>query len=89
MEIKSLKTKGKVTSSAVAELAGVSRSAVSRTFSGGTVSQATREKVLKAAEELGYEENRLAKGLIEGKVVSCASLLIILSSRGTQNCVMR
>ncbi|MDP2573043.1 LacI family DNA-binding transcriptional regulator [Vibrio penaeicida] len=67
MGIKSVKTKVKVTSSAVAELAGVSRSAVSRTFSGGKVSQATREKVLKAAEELGYEENRLAKGLIKGK----------------------
>ncbi|WP_434360936.1 LacI family DNA-binding transcriptional regulator [Parasalinivibrio latis] len=57
----------KVTSNAVAELAGVSRSAVSRTFSGGHVSKKTREKVLKAAAELGYEENRLAKGLIEGK----------------------
>lgn len=63
----SLKTKTKVTSSQVAELAGVSRSAVSRTFSNGKVSKETRAKVLQAASQLGYEENRLAKGLIQGK----------------------
>ncbi|KIQ70245.1 LacI family DNA-binding transcriptional regulator [Wenxinia marina] len=48
----------------VAERAGVSRSAVSRTFSGaGSVSAATRRKVMKAAEELGYHANHLARGL--------------------------
>lgn len=48
----------------VAERAGVSRSAVSRTFSGaGSVSATTRRKVLKAAEELGYHANHLARGL--------------------------
>lgn len=62
-----LKTSGKVTSAKVAELAGVSRSAVSRTFSNGKVSKETRAKVLEAAAQLGYEENRLAKGLIQGK----------------------
>ena len=60
-------TNVKITSAKVAELAGVSRSAVSRTFSGGRVSEKTRGKVLAAAKQLGYEENRLAKGLIEGK----------------------
>lgn len=49
----------------VAERAGVSRSAVSRTFTeGASVSPATRLKVLKAAEELGYHVNHLARGLI-------------------------
>jgi len=49
----------------VAQRAGVSRSAVSRTFTAGaSVSEATRQKVLKAAEELGYHVNRLARGLI-------------------------
>src|ERR1044072_3870605 len=39
----------------VAQLAGVSRSAVSRTFTpGASVAPATREKVLRAAQELGY-----------------------------------
>lgn len=49
----------------VAQLAGVSRSAVSRTFTPGTyVSPETREKVLRAAEALGYQPNALARGLI-------------------------
>jgi DNA-binding LacI/PurR family transcriptional regulator len=49
----------------VAERAGVSRSAVSRTFTdGASVSAATRRKVLAAAEELGYHVNHLARGLI-------------------------
>lgn len=49
----------------VAALAGVSRSAVSRTFTNGaSVSAATRKKVLAAAESLGYHVNHLARGLI-------------------------
>ncbi|SBS31262.1 HTH-type transcriptional repressor CytR [Marinomonas spartinae] len=48
----------------VAKLAGVSRSAVSRTFTpGASVSAATRERVLKAAKELNYHVNHLARGL--------------------------
>ncbi|MGF1700919.1 LacI family transcriptional regulator [Photobacterium makurazakiensis] len=48
----------------VAKLAGVSRTAVSRTFSNnGYVSTKTREKVHKAAKSLGYRVNYLAKGL--------------------------
>ncbi|MGF6175339.1 LacI family DNA-binding transcriptional regulator [Ensifer sp. 4252] len=52
----------------VAERAGVSRSAVSRTFThGASVSKATREKVMKAAEELGYQVNDLARGLLANR----------------------
>jgi DNA-binding LacI/PurR family transcriptional regulator len=52
----------------VAERAGVSRSAVSRTFThGASVSEATREKVLRAAEELGYQVNDLARGLLASR----------------------
>jgi len=48
----------------VAELAGVSRSAVSRTFTeGASVSKKTREKVEAAAAELGYRPNFLARSL--------------------------
>ncbi len=48
----------------VAELAGVSRSAVSRTFTAGaSVSARTRAKVLAAAQELGYQVNHLARCL--------------------------
>lgn len=49
----------------VAELAGVSRSAVSRTFTdGASVSEETRRKVIAAADALGYHVNHLARGLI-------------------------
>lgn len=55
---------GFVTSSDVARRAGVSRSAVSRTFTpGASVSPAVRERVLRAAEELGYSVNRMARAL--------------------------
>lgn len=48
----------------VALLAGVSRSAVSRTFTPGrSVSDETRRKVLAAAEALNYHVNHLARGL--------------------------
>ena len=52
----------------VAERAGVSRSAVSRTFtSGASVSDKTRAKVEKAASELGYSPNALASSLTTGR----------------------
>lgn len=55
----------KVTSFDVAREAGVSRAAVSRTFTpDASVSPETREKVHKAAKELGYRVNYLARSLI-------------------------
>lgn len=52
----------------VANRAGVSRSAVSRTFTdGASVSQKTREKVEKAANELGYTPSALASALSTGR----------------------
>lgn len=57
-------TRGGVSARDVAEAAGVSRVAVSRTFTpGASVAPATRAKVLAAAEELGYHVNFLARGL--------------------------
>ena len=48
----------------VAKLAGVSRSAVSRTFTpGASVSEQTRVKVMDAAKALNYHVNHLARGL--------------------------
>lgn len=53
-----------VTLKEVAALAGVSRSAVSRTFTeGASVSNSTRDKVMAAAKELNYHPNILARGL--------------------------
>lgn len=57
-----------VTLKDVAELAGVSRSAVSRTFTeGASVSAKTRRKVERAAAALGYHPNALASSLTTGR----------------------
>jgi len=58
----------RVTSVQVAKRAGVSQSAVSRVFTpGASVSKKTADKVKKAAEELGYRPNVLARSLITGR----------------------
>ncbi|MBP2547986.1 DNA-binding LacI/PurR family transcriptional regulator [Neorhizobium galegae] len=57
-----------VSAEQVARRAGVSRSAVSRTFTpGASVSPATREKVMHAAQELGYHVNDLARGVLNNQ----------------------
>ncbi len=57
-----------VTLKDVAERAGVSRSAVSRTFTeGASVSAKTRAKVEKAARALGYSPNAIASSLTTGR----------------------
>ena len=57
-----------VTLKHVAERAGVSRSAVSRTFTdGASVSAKTRAKVEKASREMGYAPNALASSLTTGR----------------------
>ena len=59
---------GKVTSAEVAAKAGVSQSAVSRVFTpGASASSATAAKVKKAAKELGYRPNVLARAMVSGK----------------------
>ncbi|WP_226782471.1 LacI family DNA-binding transcriptional regulator [Oceaniglobus trochenteri] len=58
----------RVTSLEVARCAGVSQSAVSRVFTpGASVSKAMRDKVLRAAEDLGYRPNILARAMITGR----------------------
>ncbi len=57
-----------VTLKDVALKAGVSRSAVSRTFTpGASVSDQTRRKVERAAKDLGYKPNALASSLTTGR----------------------
>ena len=61
-------TKTVVTSTDVAKRAGVSRSAVSRVFTpGASASSTTVQKVRKAATELGYRPNVLARAMKSGK----------------------
>lgn len=57
-----------VSAKEVADRAGVSRSAVSRTFTpGASVSEETRRRVMEAAEALGYHVNHLARGLMRNE----------------------
>lgn len=52
----------------VADRAGVSRSAVSRAFTpGASVSAETRQRVMEAADALGYHVNHLARGLMRNE----------------------
>ena len=61
-------SKEKVTSQQVAELAGVSQSAVSRVYTpGASASKKTTLKVHKAAATLGYRPNVLARAMVSGK----------------------
>lgn len=65
----------------VARLAGVSQSAVSRTFSEGkSVSDDTRRKVLKAAKKLGYSPNFIPRILLKHR-----SHLVAVVISGTSN----
>ncbi len=58
---------GKTTSFHVAKRAGVSASAVSRVFSGASASPAMHAKVRRAAKDLGYRPNPLARAMVTGK----------------------
>ncbi|MDK1377628.1 MULTISPECIES: substrate-binding domain-containing protein [unclassified Sinorhizobium] len=70
-----------VSAQEVAERAGVSRSAVSRTFTpGASVSPETRRKVVEAAEVLGYHVNHLARGLMLNE---SGIVCLIVSEMGT------
>ncbi len=58
----------RATSYAVARLAGVSQSAVSRAFSAGaSISPAMQARIFEAAAELGYRPNAIARSLISGR----------------------
>lgn len=62
-------TRKSITSYDVARAAGVSQSAVSRAFSpGASIARATRERVLEAARELGYQPNAIARSMSSARV---------------------
>lgn len=68
---------GRVTSFEVAERAGVSQPTVSRALSGSSmISEATREKVLAAAKELGYFVDERAARLRRGHTGTLATVVI-------------
>jgi LacI family transcriptional regulator len=74
-----MRTKRKVTSKRVAELAGVSQTTVSFVLNGvdsGNISEETRKRVLTAAEELGYVPNAAARSLARGRSSNIGLVLI-------------
>src|ERR1700755_434672 len=64
----------------VAERAGVSKMTVSRVLAGRNVSQATRERVQKFIDELGYVADAAAGALSSGRSEFVAVLVPSLSS---------
>ncbi len=71
----------RATSYDVARLAGVSQSAVSRCFApSGSVAPATRERIIKAAVELGYRPNALAQALISRRTNLVAVVISSLTA---------
>lgn len=74
--------KASVRAQDVASLAGVSQSAVSRTFTpGASVSEDTRRKVLAAAQQLGYRPNALARSLITRRSHTVALVMSYLENQ--------
>lgn len=74
--------KAVVTSGDVARRASVSQSAVSRAFTpGASVSEKTRAKILRAASELGYRPNALARAMNSGKSRLIAMLVAYLDNQ--------
>jgi len=71
----------KITLKDVAKTAGVTPATVSMVVSGKkNISEATREKILKIIEELGYYPNKTAKGLASGKTDTIAVIIPDLSA---------
>ncbi|KFI87115.1 bacterial regulatory protein, LacI family [Bifidobacterium reuteri DSM 23975] len=69
-------SKAKVTITDVAKASGVSNSAVSYALNGKPgVSQETREKVLKVADQLGWRPNKAAKSLSDARTNSVGLVL--------------
>ncbi len=76
----------RVTSFDVAERAGVSQSTVSRALSGASViSEATRDRVLSAAQELGYFVDERAARLRRGHTGTLATVVICKPGGGARD----
>jgi DNA-binding LacI/PurR family transcriptional regulator len=71
----------RATSYDVARRAGVSQSAVSRCFApSGSIAPATRERIMKAATDLGYRPNALAQALISRRTNLVAVVISSLTA---------
>lgn len=76
MAAKSSASTRKITASDVAQAAGVSKWTVARAFtSGASIAPESRERVLRAAEKLGYRPNLLARSLAKNRTHQVAVLI--------------
>lgn len=72
------KGSGSVTSREVAKAANVSQALVSRAFTGnGRIAPETRDRILKVAEEIGWQPNALARSMVTGD----APLVAVVTTR--------
>ncbi|AXQ93564.1 LacI family DNA-binding transcriptional regulator [Cereibacter azotoformans] len=63
-----MKVVGGPSAGRIAEIAGVSKSTVSRALSGHpSISEGTRKRILKIAHEIGYEPNAMASSLVTAR----------------------
>ncbi|MBX2858808.1 MAG: LacI family transcriptional regulator [Cellvibrionaceae bacterium] len=69
-------TKNRITTQDIADKAGVSKTTVSYVLNNsGSVSAATKKRILRYAKELGYQENRLAIATRTGKTATIGLVL--------------
>ena len=62
------KKRGKITSTELAKICGVSQGTVDRALNDRSgISPKTKERILKAADEYGYIKNMHASGLVRGR----------------------
>ncbi|WP_054027501.1 LacI family DNA-binding transcriptional regulator [Bacillus sp. FJAT-28004] len=71
-----------VTSKQIAEICGVTRGTVDRALNNRPgISAATREKILKVAEDLGYRPHFLAQSLVKGQTKTLGVILFDIHNR--------
>lgn len=84
------KKKPRISSFDVARRAGLSRTTVSYVLnrrSDVSIPQATRDKVLQAARELGYRPNGIARSLVSGRTYTIGVIVPVLESSFTSDVV--
>lgn len=71
-----------VTTKDIAKICGVSRGTVDRALNGRPdVSGETRELILRAAQQLGYRPNYIAKSLVKGQTMTIGVVIFDLNNR--------